>query len=934
MVAPAPIIKAVIPDETNLTYAVKEQTVSLYLEMLQSLNAYLKELKTFLHAELHEKLTSFIRMYVKNNFPDPIKIFAGFKRIENKDGDADPEKCQSYVENILDMLHSYKNLSPHLLESLNSEEIVDLINEINNIFKDSEALPTIQLKGLNIFIDIDEMTFSINTDLFVSSLHLLFKFYYESQSLDALNLLQKLFINIGLFDGCEYEINIWINGIFNLKHYDENIIELVIKTLRNSHENSSMYLEKLSKNSEITVKNIAEIIEKLKNGELTKGNYITVKQRYISPVILGLFSTLQNIDLKKNVKSYVDFVITNLIHLQTELGMVSNILKESDSIDEHLKDYVMRWETCDDVCALNRSVGKLKIFSVYSEEFFQGDIAKFLDKTDVSIYPDLPLNLMTMSLFYLTNMLRNNVLSKIVSENCEKLLNSLIHKQFVDERYLDILLGNPLLLQNISFLSLHKDNASSNATRFLVNSVKHLSESGIAIERYMNVYREKLSNTILKLLRNYKKYLKLTQFDDVLNIFKISYIDCCKVLSTFSDSVETFDDCSTIILDIVSYCLQQISTYCKDNFVFKPIHSDIFASLVKYFVLLLESDSIEISEFSKYFLEYLELFPHHLSTIEPALFRGILKVSKYNQHIVKLAKLLIVNDNKHFEVILENLDEVCEKKWLILPLLESLSIKEIDQEVLLKIFEKFDTSLAKVLQKPQKSGQHFHHSYHGLQALVDACMTFEKCEAYFQKVKKFEVAEIFHADLLGTIYKKFLSSLSEKQTNNVILTFVHIQMTLFKSNLRHENDDGKIGSIAQVFHDILHDLKERKSDLDLKATGNNETVKLYFKFCLKYGISGRNVLLRTLRCFLQLVHTHIDDENAKLLMDMLLSHSEFLDKMLGEHTDTKLEILKLFNMLSETWTGLMERTHVPILLASYRAMVNKCDRTILAILKR
>ncbi|VEN58341.1 unnamed protein product [Callosobruchus maculatus] len=68
-------------------------------------------------------------------------------------------------------------------------------------------------------------------------------------------------------------------------------------------------------------------------------------------------------------------------------------------------------------------------------------------------------------------------------------------------------------------------------------------------------------------------------------------------------------------------------------------------------------------------------------------------------------------------------------------------------------------------------------------------------------------------------------------------------------------------------------------------------------------------------------------------MEMFVSHSEFLDNVLGKNSDLKEEIMRLFLTFCQHWPDIMERSHLPVLFASYTAMVNRCDRVILLLLK-
>ncbi|KAJ8983574.1 hypothetical protein NQ317_006619, partial [Molorchus minor] len=158
-------------------------------------------------------------------------------------------------------------------------------------------------------------------------------------------------------------------------------------------------------------------------------------------------------------------------------------------------------------------------------------------------------------------------------------------------------------------------------------------------------------------------------------------------------------------------------------------------------------------------------------------------------------------------------------------------------------------------------------------------------------------------------------------------------MILFKRNNPSEEDSLKLKNIVSVFKDILEKVILKAADEDLTNISQNETIKLYIKLCLKFGISGEPTLLKILANLVNILAKSMDKEDGRLILEMMLSHSEFLNYVLGEHSDIKLGILSLFLVLCKNWSEFMERNHIPVLLAAYRSMVNRCDRIILSMLK-
>ncbi|XP_018569378.1 nucleolar pre-ribosomal-associated protein 1 [Anoplophora glabripennis] len=933
LVAPLPILKVVLPiNGTFASHAVKKHVMSFLVEMLHSLNSYLDTSKDWLNAESHRKLKTFVSSYVSKNFPNANAILSDWEAENINDTEQSAIITdENFLEIVFDIFDLYSKIAPQLLDSLNSTslQLTDFLKKLSSSCADEKISARLQVKMINIFIELEPTNFSPNTELFSFVLPLLLKFYYETVDSTALTVLNKLLKYTGIFEGCLEEVNVWINAILNLRHFDDAVVQSLTQILRISAENIMEFSEELSllETTNDTDGNIAKIIEKLKNTNITfEEESVIVKHKYLSPMVLGLVSYLKETALTKNLKCYVNFVMLNLFHCQTQMKMVAAFVRKYEIIPKAIKEYVLCWTEKGEV-AYFKLKGRLHAFESFNEEFISGNIGNALNSIDFNIYPDFPLNLLQAGVFYITNIVNNSVFVENIFENCLKFLRQLIGRKSFHESYTETVLAHPVLLDHFSVLHI-ETNA---CTKFLLDVIKLLLDSGFDIARYLKIYKEKLLKVVLKILRKPKKY-NFANFKDILELFGLSYDQCHKVLTVFAQSTEN-DKHFVLVLDILSYTLKRFASLYEIEDNMEPLEGIVAENLTSYFVTLTKIQDFNVVSLSDAFHTYFEVFPHHIKHVDANLLSSLVNL-EYNKENISLVTFLLERCIEFLESIKNNWDDICNRKSVLLPILEVLVRKNVDAVVLKQIYHIIEPSLAKALLKPQKVGQHFHVSYRGLIVLIEKFMPLEKCGNFTEKVQKFEVTEVFHVKLLEIVFNKIIDdSITAKQVNNMILTFVHLQMQVFKRNVKDSSVDSKISEVAESFNNILTKIRSKTSTMDLKNTCQNETLKSYIMYCLKFGISGQTILLRSLNNMVKVLSNSMEKKDGKLIMDMLLSHSKFLDIVLDEHTPVKLEILSLFLTLCRIWNEFMERYHIPVLLAAYRVMINPCDRIIWTLLK-
>lgn len=935
LVAPVPIIKAIIPENQHFeNLHIKHQILLLILEMIRSLKLYMTQLKIWFLPEQYQQFKSMITNYVNKNFPSVSLVLKDWDR--PSEGEKDFSNLE-FVETIFDIIESYKDISAALLDCLHDEtiDLKDVLTKLQQL-GDVDTMSKIQINCINIFIDLDCSKFTPHNEIFCFVVPLLMTFYYKDKDILAKNVLRKLLKNTGIFDSCEYEINIWINGILDLKHFDENLLHNFVEILKITYINLPIFIDQLSKIVPSQGQSLAycEIIKNLEDIEVMECNNLIVKHRHLSPMILGLQQFLNENPCIKSLKIYTNFVLINLVHAQTEIEVILDLIDRFNDVPNSFKSYVLGWQNCQEISTLKKTKGRLSVFENVSAQFFEENIDDFLQNLFVDAYSELPLNLLDCGIFYINNLLKTDKLTITIVDNFLKFLNYLVNNNLINEEIIDHLFVNPTFLQQISFLWYEKENSLGFVIELLVKAVETFKKAEINVNKYLNLYKEKLVENIFKILQKPHKY-NSKSFLNVLEVFELNYQECLRILKGLSTLFESYNDFSEIVFGILIYSLREFVKICENDLSMEPLPQEIIKNLTNYHCNLSKNNKNYVSNLSSIFCEYLRIYPHTVEHINEELFNSLLILDEYNKDNVSLIIFLLSQDSKYIENVKLNLELISSKKGVLLPILSVLNKKQIDESLLKDIYKKVEGFLMKALEKPQKAGQQFQQNYDGLCILVNKYMPLETCEKFVAKIQKYEVTEVFHVKLLSNIYKIILNqtNLNSKVINNIILTLIHLQINILKKWQGTNETVNKTTQTSETFDCILEKIQNVSSTIDLSNTCNNEALKLYCKLCLKYGISGNHFLLKSLKNLLKVLIKNLKKEEGHLILEMLLSHSEFLPNVLGEHNDVKFELWSIFSILVENWNVFMERNHVPVLLASYQAMVNKCDKVILQLLK-
>lgn len=892
LVAPTPILKILAPkDSTFETPTIKFSVFQLFLDFLKSVNSYVSAAANWLKPADYEQFRRHISEHIARNFPNVKTILDDWEKTEQEEA--------NFLQIALRLLEFYKRLSPGVLETLGDAlSLAELFRKILRVSGDGRE---IFVKAANLFVEIDAAIFLPNTELFALVVPMLLQFYHRAGDVDSRLGLAKIFKNTSIFQNHEAELWFWIDAVLNVKHFDEKLGVFVVEIFRGAHANREGYLiedDGTEGLGEMDLENLREALEEIV--ENNKQNEILVKHVFYSPLICVALDRLRE-NRCKSVTYYLNCVAVLIFHLQTK---PEEFLR---NFDENLESY-LRGSSLD----LNAKGKLLRVFQEFLNAFFCEGFQGYIEENDQNfeLHPDLPLNLLQLAVFHLSR----SPTSELLANNCFALFKHLN----LESKHLETIFSNPTFLEN--FQPLH----ANNCVAFITKLVKFLQNSPMQpqLNTYLQPYRHAIEKSVFKALKKLAKN-KNKNFEnlvELLEIFEIEREQCVKILENIGEF--TGNDSETIY-KIFVYSLKRFNELSENLQIFQPLGEKTVRKLSNFLAFLnqRQRNTENLAETTK---KYLELFPHDLQNFSEILFDSILLKTDFCKHNAALAALLFRNTASQLETLKTNIAVVCNKKGLLLAILEKFNFE--NSELVTLIFENFKSALLKALLKPHKAGQHFQKHSNGVALLLKRSFPLEEIRQFLEKTHKFEVSEGFHAHFLSVLFAKY-GFAEASHVRNAVLTLIHLALGLFKKITKDEEQENwkKLDEIIAITLTYLENVTALENLLQ------NESVQLFCKFCLKFGISSKDFLLKILRKLLQTAN--FTNQHASDLLEMIGAHSEFLDLFLNDDNSRKKELSELILLLCEKYPEILQKNHVPVFLAAYKATLADSDRLILHLLK-
>lgn len=261
LAVPTQIVKvAVLSGLDHDSFLVRHETLSLLLIMINQLKIIsltIKELKDKT-STIQNQITDFtlktiptleiiLRMW-NRAFEDDINI----KTLENAEGIQNPELVD-HLDTILSVLHLYQDICPELLDVSTNLEPNFLLSSLSSLQDDEEVtkmekINSMKIKTIKFLLALDSSIFAPEGNMFKEALVFLISLIRQKDSSsDSYNTIRTLLNSTGLFEACEDQLDIWINGfavVADLKE-NERLTQWFISILKSAIKHIDKYTNHL-----------------------------------------------------------------------------------------------------------------------------------------------------------------------------------------------------------------------------------------------------------------------------------------------------------------------------------------------------------------------------------------------------------------------------------------------------------------------------------------------------------------------------------------------------------------------------------------------------------------------------------------------------------------------------------------------------------------
>lgn len=227
LIVPDIIIKsAVLPGLSHDSLLVRHEILSLLLAMISQLKIICFALKDF-HKTLviQNQITDFILRTIPNLeiifkvWNQAFEADVNTINSENSENIHNPDLLD-HLDIILSVLHSYKYICPELLDSSMNLQPNILLSNLNNLQDGEEEdgaktkVNCMKVKAIQFLLALDSSIFAskYREKPFKKTLSFLISLIHQTASPESYDATRMLLNSTGLFETCENEVDIWING--------------------------------------------------------------------------------------------------------------------------------------------------------------------------------------------------------------------------------------------------------------------------------------------------------------------------------------------------------------------------------------------------------------------------------------------------------------------------------------------------------------------------------------------------------------------------------------------------------------------------------------------------------------------------------------------------------------------------------------------------
>ncbi|XP_076642321.1 nucleolar pre-ribosomal-associated protein 1 [Halictus rubicundus] len=900
-------------------------------------------------------------------------------------------KKEEHLAAILNLLHIYHEICPKLLHTLLHVPATTFLNPLHTLQDiDVIELNAIRVKTIQFLVILNPAEFSPQKKVFSDALSFLLSLLNNEDSFNVSSIKStiKMLLNItGMFEGCSDQLDIWINGFINLNGKQE-IVDWFVRLSKKVAKNMDRYVDEIIKTDEIVSEGviyagrIEDVFSELMDKNIIRDNLendVLHMQRFtsISPLLCCMLHKMTK-NLDPTILSYASYVLVHTLHYQTIPQCIIHFTK--DIQDLPVQKYLQSWSRDNDpiyveevtsymdlICKLNRFL--LDNTSIQISEVFGGNntVTFTYNNEIITIYHSLSayeiMYLFKMTVFYLTQFAERGLLSTTQISKYKILLISLLYlaKENPDDSTLveecaKSVFAHPVILHYFSPLHQKSKDLTLN---MITLTVLDICKEMVHLYRKCNIrtlvshFRNKLLMQLHKMIDNHRindNTMDVETIVTLLGLLQLTIQDVMHLLKKLMQLENSmFISKDGINLSLYGYITPKLLELISIN-KNKSQHNSLLEFDVEFVkclcshLLILKSKEItNIEMWESALHEYISKFPFNIAGIDTDMFSSLLS-TKIEHTTVKLLSFLISKNIKFIPIFTEYMlkSDKIKESGIVFPIIANNLNFKWSQEFIQKLKIYYEAEILSYLCNPRDLQIWIEENVNAVLYFIKNAFDLKNCSEICNTIlhtgDKLDMVSIQYIQILESVYKKCatLDAGNEKFIMQLLQVLLHITTLTLK---KESKNMAKLVILCEKLNDTVKHLQDMKENFVFETISSNHSWLQFSRFSLKLGLkelknNKRSLpILKTLSALCNIAYkADSDNENAKTLFEMTVSHSEFLNIML-ESSNAKRDLVELLWILMQKNKTVIALAHVPVYLAAYNATLSKADQYLLLILQ-
>ncbi|XP_076235375.1 nucleolar pre-ribosomal-associated protein 1 [Calliopsis andreniformis] len=999
---PETIIKrAIVPSLTHSNIIVRHEAILTLTTMAEQIRKYLSIAKVIYNedSDFYTYQSCILESIIKNvpNLNMVLEVWnCAFIESPTEDNSVNNEsisKVEKYehLQSILNLLHIYNEICPKLLYTLfdlQPNAFLDVLNKLDDA--NVVELNAIKAKAIQFLVLLNPTEFSPQKKIFSDVLSFLICLLDEEVSSISSCVKESIKILLcatGMFEGCNDQLDVWINGFVNLNDKEEVtnwFVNVIKKTARNieKYANEIIKMEEAI-NEGVTYAGRLEdtfnelldkdcIYENLENNDLRMQRFTT-----ILPVLCCMLHKVKK-DSHPGVLSYTSYILVHTLYHQVAPECLIHLTKEIPQLP--VQKYLLSWLEDSFSLEINEILPALKFMSklnsvlvcdnkIQMSDIFNGTNIITFKYNDENITISHSLSayeimcFCKMTVFYLTQFIKRGILKKAQMYNYRLLLVSILHlakdnsdNSTLVEECAKSIFTHPVMLYYFSpFHQKSKDFIKNMVTFTIVdmcNVIIHMCKKNNARNLFSH-FKNKLFIQLHKMIDKHKRSDKIINVEKIISLMELLQLTSQNIVQLLKKLMELestmFISKDEANLSMYGHMVPKLlEMTCKydiksERNAFFELDAEFVKCLCSHLFILKSKRTIDFEKWETTLHNYISMFPFNITGITVDIFSSLLS-TQITDTTVRLISFLISKNIKFMPVFVEYMikSEKLKNNNIVFPIIARNLNFKWNQDFLKTLKQHYKAEILSYLCNPKERKPWIEENVAAISYLIkntfNSKICSETCNSILQIGDQLDMVSVPYVQILQDVYNKCATS--EANSDILLMNLIQVLLHIITLTLKKESKNvQKLHVLCQGLNDTVKKLKEKKGEFVFETLSNSYSWPQFVRFSLKLGLkelkeNEQSVpILKTLSTLCDIAYKNdSNDEHASYLFDMATSHSEFINIML-ESSETKRDLVELLWILMQKNKTVMSSSHVSVYLAAYNATLSEADQYILLILQ-